>query len=167
MRVLGIDPGITTTGVAVVERAGGRLRPVFVGTIRTAKDLALATRLVDLDDRLRGVIDEHDPGSVAVERLFFNANASSAIGVAQASGIALAAAARAGLEAHEYTPTAVKQAVVGVGNASKQQVQAMVAALLSLGTAPDSPDAADACALAICHINRSGLASALAKSVAT
>ena len=167
MRVLGIDPGVTTTGVAVVERERGVLRPVVIGAIRTSSDSTLAVRLAELGDRLGALIEQHQPEAVAAERLFFNSNVATAIRVAQASGVALVTAARAGLEVHEYTPTTVKQSVVGVGNASKRQVQAMVAALLSLGAPPSPPDAADACALAICHINRSGLASALAKQVAT
>lgn len=167
IRVLGIDPGVATTGVAVVERDGGVLRPIAIGAIRTSSDAALASRLVTLGDQLSALIEEHRPAAVAIERLFFNSNVATAIGVAQASGVAIAAAARAGLEVHEYTPTAVKQSVVGVGNASKHQVQAMVAALLALRTPPRPPDAADACALAICHINRSGLAAAMAKQVAT
>jgi crossover junction endodeoxyribonuclease RuvC len=167
MRVLGIDPGLATTGIAVVERDRGVLRPVVVGVIRTSGDADLATRLMELGDQVRALIEEHRPDAVAAERLFFNSNVATAIRVAQASGAALAAAARGGLEVHEYTPTAVKQSVVGVGNATKQQVQAMVTALLSLRTAPRPADAADACALAICHINRSGLATALAKQMAT
>jgi crossover junction endodeoxyribonuclease RuvC len=110
------------------------------------------------------VIEEHRPDVVAIERLFFNSNVRTAIAVGQASGAALTAAAEAGLEVFEYTPGEVKQAVAGVGSAPKKQVQAMVAALLNLPTAPRPADAADACALAICHINRSGLDAALAKA---
>lgn len=165
MRVLGVDPGVATTGVAVVERRGGKLRPVTIGAIRTPHGKQ-APRLALLWERLTAVIAEHGPEVVAIERLFFNSNVRTAMAVGQASGVVLATAAHAGLEVHEYTPPEVKQSVVGVGGASKQQVQAMVAALLSLPAPPRPPDAADACALAICHINRSGLAAAVARQVA-
>lgn len=163
MRVLGIDPGFATTGVAVVERRDGRLRHRLVGAVRTPAGIPHAERLAQLWRDLTAVIAEHEPQVVAIERLFFNANVKTAMAVGQASGVALAAAAQAGLAVHEYTPPEVKQSVAGVGTASKQQVQAMVAALLGLSEPPQPADAADACALAICHINRSGLAAALAK----
>jgi crossover junction endodeoxyribonuclease RuvC len=115
---------------------------------------------------LTALIAEHEPEVVAIERVFFNSNVKTAMAVGQASGVALAAAAQAGLAVHEYTPPEVKQSVAGVGGASKQQVQVMVAAILGLAEVPKPPDAADACALAICHLNRSGLASALSKQVA-
>lgn len=166
MRVLGIDPGFATTGVAVIERRGGKLLPVAIGALRTPADEPHAARLATLWSGVRALIEEHSPDVVAVERLFFNSNVSSAIGVGQASGVALAAAAHSGLEVHDYTPPEVKASVVGVGNATKHQVQAMVTALLSLSTPPKPADAADACALAICHLNRSGLAAALARQVA-
>jgi crossover junction endodeoxyribonuclease RuvC len=161
VRVLGIDPGIKTTGYGVVERGGGRHRAVALGAIRTSASLAHADRLASLQRDITALIAEHDPEVMAIERLFFNSNVRTAMAVGQASGVALAAGARAGLEVFTYTPPEVKQSVVGVGNAPKAQVQAMVAAILGLDEVPSPPDAADACALAICHINRSGLARAL------
>ncbi|MGH2694778.1 MAG: crossover junction endodeoxyribonuclease RuvC [Actinomycetota bacterium] len=161
MRVLGIDPGFATTGYAVVERVEGKLAPCAVGAVVTPAKLPSAARLSFLRAQLIELIVSHDPEVVAVERLFFNVNVRTAMAVGQASGIALEAAASSGLEVHHYTPTEVKQSVVGVGNASKGQVQAMVAAMLGLSAPPKPPDAADACALCICHINRSGLARAL------
>lgn len=161
MRVLGIDPGIKTTGYGVVERSGGAHRAVALGAIRTSSSLAQADRLASLYRDVTALVAEHDPEVMAIERLFFNSNVRTAMAVGQASGVALAAAARAGLEVFTYTPPEVKQSVVGVGNASKSQVQAMVAAILRLDAPPKPPDAADACALAICHINRGGLARAL------
>jgi crossover junction endodeoxyribonuclease RuvC len=166
MRVLGIDPGFATTGVAVVERRNSKLHAVVIDVLRTSADQPHADRLASLWTGIRGLIETHAPDVVSVERLFFNSNVSSAIGVGQASGVALAAAAQSGLEVYDYTPPEVKASVVGVGSATKHQVQAMVAALLSLPTPPKPADAADACALAICHINRSGLASAIARQVA-
>lgn len=164
MRVLGIDPGFATTGYGVVERIAGSLRPVTIGAIRTPASLPQAGRLAHLAGALRGIIHASDPDVVAIERLFFNSNVRTAMSVGQASGVALLAAAEAGLDVVDYTPPEVKQSVVGVGNAQKAQVQAMVAALLKLKTIPKPPDAADACALAICHLNRSGLSRAIARS---
>ncbi len=161
MRVLGIDPGFATTGYGAVERDAGRLRALAFGAIRTPAALAPAARLAFLRSELAAVIERVRPDVVAVERLFFNSNVRTAMSVGQASGVALATAAEAGLEVVDYTPPEVKQSVVGVGNASKHQVQAMVAALLKLERVPQPADAADACALAICHLNRDGLSRAI------
>ena len=166
MRVLGVDPGFSTMGVAVVGRDGGKLRAHFVGALKTSPDQTQAERLASLWRSFSALISEHDPEVVAIERLFFNANVKTAMAVGQACGVVMAASAQAGLSVHEYTPPEVKQSVAGTGSASKPQVQAMVAALLSLPEPPKPPDAADACALAICHLNRSGLAIALAKQAA-
>ena len=162
MRVIGIDPGYATTGFAVVERAGGILRSLVHGAIRTSRDSSQAERLAELRSGLADLISEHAPEVAAVERLFFNVNVRTAMSVGQASGVALVAAAEAGVPVHDYTPLEVKQSVTGVGSATKQQVQTMVAALLALDAPPRPPDAADACALAICHLNRSGLTRAIA-----
>lgn len=164
MRVLGIDPGFATTGYGVVERIAGSLRAVTVGAIRTPPALPQAARLAHLAGALRGVIHSTQPDVVAVERLFFNANVRTAMSVGQASGVALLAAAEAGLDVVDYTPSEVKLSVVGVGNAEKAQVQSMVAALLKLKAVPKPADAADACALAICHLNRSGLSRAITQA---
>ncbi len=161
MRVLGLDPGFATTGYGVVERSAGRLCGVALGAIKTSPALPQADRLLELRRALVALIESNRPDVAAVERVFFNVNVRTAMGVGQASGVLMAAAAEAGLAVHEYTPTEVKQSVVGVGSASKHQVQTMVASLLSLAAPPKPPDAADACALAICHLNRSGLARAL------
>ena len=164
MRVLGIDPGYATTGYAVIERASGTLRPLAIGAIRTPKDESHPRRLAYLRDELLAVIDTHRPEGVAVERVFFSVNARTAMAVGQASGVAMATAGELGLEVTEYTPTEVKSSVTGSGTAPKQQVQAMIAALLRLAEPPKPPDAADACALAICHLNRSRLTRAIARS---
>ncbi len=161
MRVLGIDPGFATTGYAVIQRAQGRLSAVTIGAIVTPARLPTAARLSFLRAQLLQIIEENEPDVMAIERLFFNSNVRTAMAVGQASGVALEASASSGLEVHHYTPSEVKQSVVGVGNASKQQVQTMIAALLGLAEVPRPPDAADACAISICHINRSGLARAL------
>lgn len=164
MRVLGIDPGLSTMGYGVVERIGGRLRPVALGVIRTPAAQPTAARLALIRGDLLEIIDSYSPDVVAVERLFFNANVKTAMSVGQASGVALASAAERGLEVFDYTPPEVKLSVVGVGSAAKKQVQTMVTSLLGLGEVPRFPDAADACALAICHLNRSRLKEAIGAS---
>ena len=165
MRVLGIDPGVATTGFGVVERVGGKMAPLDLGVIRTPSGTPHETRLATLRAALAALIRRHEPDVVAVERLFFNSNVKTAMAVGQASGMALLAAAEAGLSVTTYTPSEVKQSVVGVGSASKHQVQAMTAVLLGLDAPPSPPDAADACALAICHINRAGLSHAVARAL--
>jgi len=160
VRVLGIDPGLATMGYAVVERTGGKLRPLALGVIRTTGDAA-AARLAQVRRDLIDVIRAHEPDAVAIERLFFNLNVKTAMTVGQASGVAMATAAECGLGVFEYTPTDVKLGVAGIGSAPKKQVQAMVTSTLGLAATPPFADAADACALAICHINRSGLTRAV------
>jgi crossover junction endodeoxyribonuclease RuvC len=162
MRVMGIDPGIATTGYAVVERRAGRAAALAVGTVRTRRDASQGVRLAELRRDLAAVVDAFSPDVAAVERLFFNANVRTAMAVGQASGIALAVAAEAGVEVADYTPLEVKLSVVGVGRATKHQVQAMVARLLRMPEPPRPADAADACALALCHLNRAGYARAVA-----
>ena len=161
MRVLGIDPGLARMGYGVVERVDGKLRAVALWVIRTSPADSAAERLAQVRTDLIEVIDAHRPEVVAIERLFFNSNVKTAMSVGQAAGVALATAAGAGLEVFDYTPPEVKLSVVGVGGASKKQVQTMVASILGLGTIPEPPDAADAGALAICHLNRSGLQGAV------
>jgi len=164
VRVLGIDPGVAVMGYGVVERAGGKLKLVTYGVIRTPADETQARRLMALRAGLVEITREHAPDVVTVERLFFTTNVKTAMAVGQASGVALATAAEAGLEVTDYTPNEVKQSVVGYGSATKSQVQSMVAALLGLDEPPRPPDAADACALAICHLNRSGLRAAIGRA---
>jgi crossover junction endodeoxyribonuclease RuvC len=164
MKVMGIDPGVATTGYGVVERTGSKLRPVAAGVVRTDPADEHGNRLVALWVELGDLLARHRPDAAAIERLFFNANVRTAVAVGQASGVALLAAAQASVAVAHYTPLEVKQAVVGVGTASKRQVQSMVAAVLDLPAPPRPADAADACALAICHLNRRGLAGALARA---
>jgi crossover junction endodeoxyribonuclease RuvC len=164
VRVIGIDPGLTRTGYGVVERSSGGLVALGFGVVRTARDRPPAERLADLGAEIVAVIGEFRPEVAAVERLFFNSNVKTAMSVGQASGVVLASAARAGLDVATYTPTEVKHSVVGFGSATKDQIGSMVSALLRLTEAPTPPDAADACALAICHLNRSGLARAISRA---
>lgn len=153
MRVMGIDPGLVRTGWGIIEDGGGRARALASGTVRARADLAVADQLLALKEALARTIAEHRPEAVALERLFFNANVRTALRAGQASGVALLAAAEGGVPVFEYTPSEVKRAVVGTGAATKSQVGYMVSAILDLRERPDSPDAADALALAICHLN--------------
>ena len=155
MRVLGIDPGLTRCGVGVVDGSVGRpLGLVGVGVVRTAPDLPVAQRLCEIERGLESWIDLHRPDAVAVERVFSQHNVRTVMGTAQASGIALLVAARRGLPVALHTPSEVKAAVSGNGRADKAQVGAMVTRLLRLDAPPKPADAADALALAICHIWR-------------
>lgn len=151
MRVMGIDPGLTRTGFGVVEQKGGVLRALDVGTVRAPVGQTPSVQLMNLCLSLERVMERYEPDAIAIERLFFNSNARTAVRVGQASGVALLAAAECGVPVFEYTPTEVKKACVGVGNASKEQVQSMVRAILKLEQSFDSADAADALALAIAH----------------
>jgi crossover junction endodeoxyribonuclease RuvC len=164
LRVIGIDPGLTTTGYGIIERTGSELRPVAYGVLRTAPSEPPAVRLAELQEMLAGVLGDFAPDVAAMERLFFNSNVRTAMSVGQASGVMLATLGRAGIVPVMYTPPEVKQSVVGVGNADKRQVQAMTARVLGLSQPPRPADAADACALAICHLNRSGYTQAVATS---
>lgn len=155
MRVLGVDPGLTRCGLGVVEGSVGRpLSMLDVGVVRTPADMPVPLRLCRIAAELEEWLDVHHPDAVAVERVFSQHNVSTVMGTAQASGIAMVAAARRGIPVALHTPSEVKAAVSGSGRADKAQVQVMVARLLGLGTAPKPADAADALALAICHIWR-------------
>lgn len=152
-RVLGIDPGLTRCGYAVVDAAGpSAARPVALGVVRTSASEPLPQRLAALRTELAGLIAEYRPATVAVEQVFFQVNVRTAMSVGQASGLALAEAAAAGCEVVQYTPNQVKDAVAGYGGAGKAQVQKMVQARLGLSRVPEPPDAADAAALALCHL---------------
>ena len=157
MRVLGIDPGLTRCGLGVVEGSIGRpLRMIAVDTVRTPPDLPLANRLVGIEAFVESWLDRYEPDAVAVERVFSQHNVRTVMGTAQASGIALVAAARRGIPVAMHTPSEVKAAVTGNGRADQAQVGAMVTRVLCLDAQPKPADAADALALAICHVWRGG-----------
>ena len=162
MFVLGIDPGVSRCGYGCVTGSGNQLRTVAVGVIRTSPADPLPDRLAGLLAELRALIAEIEPDAVVVERVFFQTNVRTAMSVGQASGLALAAAASAGCDVVQYTPNEVKQAVAGHGAAPKEQVQRMVQRLLKLAEPPRPPDAADALALAICHLTRAPRAARVA-----
>jgi crossover junction endodeoxyribonuclease RuvC len=156
MIVLGIDPGTATTGYGLVtETPDGNLKVIDFGVILTPAEMPMPERLLILHKRLNEIILLHQPDAGAVEKLFFQRNVTTAISVGQARGIVLLALAEAGKPVAEYTPLQVKQAVCGYGGADKHQVQEMVRALLGLAEIPRPDDAADALAIAICHLDTS------------
>lgn len=154
MRVVGVDPGLSRCGVGVVEGPGHRPRAVRAGVIRTGAGERIGRRLAVLHAELARVLVAERPDAVAVERVFFSNNVRTAMGVGQAAGVVLLCAEQAGVPVAEYTPTEIKAAVAGSGSADKRQVGYMVAALLGLREVPGPPDAADALALALCHLQR-------------
>ncbi|MGW1428962.1 crossover junction endodeoxyribonuclease RuvC [Streptomyces sp. NPDC002431] len=155
MRVLGVDPGLTRCGVGVVEGVAGRpLTMRGVGVVRTPPDAELGHRLVAIERGIEEWLDEHRPEYVAVERVFSQHNVRTVMGTAQASAVAMLCASRRGIPVALHTPSEVKAAVTGTGRADKAQVGAMVTRLLRLDAPPKPADAADALALAICHIWR-------------
>lgn len=152
--VLGIDPGLSRCGYAAVRLRGRKQVAEAIGVLRTDPDAPTHERLAVLRSDVAALLAEFAPDVVAVERLFFQANVRTAVSVAQASGVVLAEAAARGCAVAEYSPNEIKQAVTGDGRAPKAQVQAMVQVLLALATVPEPPDAADAAAVALCHLAR-------------
>ncbi|QGG95150.1 crossover junction endodeoxyribonuclease RuvC [Actinomarinicola tropica] len=160
MFVLGIDPGVSRCGYAIVEPRAGRPRPVAIGIITTPPDAELPLRLAELQHEVRGLFDDFAPAVVAIERVFFQHNVRTAMSVGQASGLVMAEAASRGCVVAQYSPNEVKQAVTGDGAADKTAVATMVQTLLGLPRPPRPADAADAAALALCHIAHAPLAAA-------
>ena len=151
-RVLGVDPGLTRCGVAVIEgSAGQKVSLLHVGVFRTDPGEAIEQRLISIERDIDGLVDELEPAVVAVERVFSQHNVRTAMATAQAAAVALLVAARRGLPVAMHTPTEVKAAVTGNGRADKAQVTAMVTRVLRLDIPPKPADAADAAAIAICH----------------
>jgi crossover junction endodeoxyribonuclease RuvC len=150
--VLGIDPGLSTCGYGAVAGRGPGCRAVAYGVIRTPADLELPARLGRLQAELEELVAEVRPSALVAERVLFQVNVRTAMSVGQASGLALALAARVGIPVAQYSPNEVKLAVAGHGGADKESVQAMVVRLLRLPAPPRPPDAADALALALCHV---------------
>ncbi len=151
MIILGVDPGTAITGYGVLQSDGDDLSVIDYGAITTPADWLMPRRLQHIYQELTALIAQHTPTDAAIEKLFFSKNVRTALSVGQARGVALLAAAQAGLTIHEYTPLQIKQAVVGYGRAEKQQIQQMVKMLLQLAALPQPDDAADALAIAICH----------------
>jgi crossover junction endodeoxyribonuclease RuvC len=154
MRVLGIDCGTEYTGYGIVDLlSDDRLVCLDCGAIRLSPREPMSTRLALINHRLQDLISQHHPDRVAIEDVFYAVNVKSALKLGQVRGVAMLAAAMAGLEVAEYSPLSIKSAVVGYGRAEKHQVQQMVARLLRLDEIPEPPDAADALAIAICHLH--------------
>ncbi|MFG2647518.1 crossover junction endodeoxyribonuclease RuvC [Streptomyces sp. NPDC048436] len=167
MRVLGVDPGLTRCGVGVVDGVAGRpLTMRGVGVVRTPADAELGHRLVAIEQGIERWLDEYDPEVLAVERVFSQHNVRTVMGTAQASAVAMLCASRRGIPVALHTPSEVKAAVTGSGRADKAQVGAMVTRLLRLDAPPKPADAADALALAICHIWRAPAQNRLQQAVA-
>jgi crossover junction endodeoxyribonuclease RuvC len=167
VRVLGVDPGLTRCGLGVVEGSSGQtVTALAVHVIRTPADIDLGQRLLAIKTVLDDWLDRYEPDAVAVERVFAQHNVRTVMGTAQVSGIAVVAAAERGIAVAMHTPTEVKAAVTGSGRADKNQVTTMVTRLLRLTARPSPADAADALALAICHIWRGGPAARLEAAVA-
>jgi crossover junction endodeoxyribonuclease RuvC len=151
--VLGVDPGLTRCGYGAVRNdGGGRLRAEAAGVLTTSPAHGVPERLAELQRNIRALLADLQPDAVAIERVFFQNNVRTAMSVGQASGVVLAEAVNAGCSVGEYTPTQVKAAVTGSGSADKAQMQRMVRSLLTLAEMPRPADAADALALAICHL---------------
>ena len=151
MRILGIDPGYAIVGFGILEADRGQARLVRCGAINTPAGVPMPMRLLQIQEDMETLIRTFRPDAMAIEELFFNTNVTTGIGVAQARGIILAAAAKLGVEIFEYTPSQVKQAVVGYGKAEKHQVMDMTKRILKLPAVPKPDDAADAVAIALCH----------------
>ncbi|MDR2526063.1 MAG: crossover junction endodeoxyribonuclease RuvC [Oscillospiraceae bacterium] len=156
MIILGIDPGYAIVGTGVVEYAACRFRVLEAAAVTTPAGEAFPARLARLHAGVTDIINRHHPTAMAIEKLYFNTNTTTAIDVAQARGVLVLAAKQCGVPVFEYTPLQVKQAVVGYGRAEKQQVQEMVRLLLRLEARPKPDDVADALAIAICHAHTAG-----------
>jgi crossover junction endodeoxyribonuclease RuvC len=166
VRVLGVDPGLTRCGLGVVDGVPGRAAMVAVGVVRTPADADLGRRLVQLEAEVEQWLDAHRPDAVAVERVFAQHNVRTVMGTAQAGAVAITCAARRGLPVALHTPSEVKAAVTGSGTAGKEQVATMVTRLLRLDAPPRPADAADALALALCHVWRGAQQQRIAAALA-
>ncbi len=156
MKIFGIDPGSERTGYGCVETDGSRHRIVTCGAIGSSAFATFPEKLLTIHTRLASLIDACRPDAVAVESVFYASNVRSALKLGHARGVAMLAAAEAGVPVVEYTPAEIKRAVVGYGRAEKHQVQRMVKLILGLAQAPSPHDAADALAVAICHLHTQG-----------
>lgn len=167
MRVMGVDPGLTRCGLSMIEGGTGRkVTALDVDVVRTPSDVELQRRLLTISDTVEHWMDTHRPDVIAIERVFANQNANTAMGTAQAGGVIALAAARRGIDVHFHTPSEVKAAVTGNGRADKAQVTTMVTKILGLQQKPTPADAADALALAICHCWRAPMIARMAKAEA-
>lgn len=153
--VLGIDPGLATTGYGIIGQNGNKLKVIDYGKIVTKANTYMPDRLKIIFDQLNNIIKKHEPKVIVLEQIFFNKNTKTAFAVGQARGAIILCASHFNLKLYEYTPLQVKTAVVGYGRADKKQIKYMVKVLLNLNEQPKSDDTADALAIAICHLNSS------------
>jgi crossover junction endodeoxyribonuclease RuvC len=163
--ILGLDPGTAATGFGIIQVSGNRLKALEFGVVETDAGVPLEQRLERIHGEIGGILRRHRPGAAAVEALFFNVNVRTALAVGHARGVTLLACSQVGCEVFEYTPQQVKQAVVGYGKASKQQMMEMVRVLLALSEPPRPDHAADALGVAICHANTNKVRESIARSV--
>lgn len=161
MRIIGIDPGIATTGYGIIDSDGNKSSMLTFGCVKTSSELLVPERLEKVYNELAEILLTYKPDVMAVEKLFFSRNSNSAMQVGEARGVALLTGRLAGLDVFEYTPLQVKQSVVGYGRADKAQVQQMVKILLALTKIPRPDDAADALAIALCHAHAGATMTAL------
>ncbi len=164
MFVLGIDPGLSTTGYGLVETSRGAMRAVTVGVIRTDPADPIALRLAELESDLVGILGEYQIDEAAIETVFVNQNRQSAMSVLRASGVVLMALGRSRVRVTEYTPSQIKASLSGYGGADKQQMQRMVQSRLNLPALPEPADAADALAIAMCHGQTLGMTRAVERA---
>ena len=162
--ILGLDPGTASTGFGVISSFGNRLHALDYGVIETPAGMPLEKRLELIFGDMKELLAKHQPAATAGESLFFNVNVRTALAVGHARGVTLLACSQAGCEVYEYTPQQIKQAVVGYGKATKQQVMEMVRVLLGLVAVPKSDHAADALGVAICHANTTGIREGIRKA---
>lgn len=162
--VLGIDPGLANTGYGVVARVGARLTALDGGVIETRAGVAIERRLATIAERIREILSEHECDAVAIEELYFGQNVRTAFAVGHARGVTMLVAGERGIPCFSYTPQKVKSSVCGHGRAAKDQVGRMVQTLLALPRIPASDHASDALAVALCHVNGTPLADAVAKA---
>lgn len=153
MIIIGIDPGLATVGFGVIEKELGRITPVSYGCIKTSSEKQNPQRLLEIFKELNLLFEKYMPSEIAVEKLFFTNNITSAMGVSEARGVIFLAAQQKNIPVIEYTPKQVKQAITGSGNADKKQMQDMIKRLLGLDEIPKPDDAADGLSIALCHIN--------------
>jgi crossover junction endodeoxyribonuclease RuvC len=165
--VLGVDPGVSRCGYAVLEARPRGARALAIGVITTSPADPLHSRLAELQAEFRSLLSEFQPSALAVERVLFQQNVRTAISVGQASGIAMAEAATCGCDVVQYSPNQVKEAVAGYGGATKEQMQDMVQTLLGLAERPRPADAADAAAVALCHLAIAPIHAAAARTLGT
>ncbi|MBQ3052871.1 MAG: crossover junction endodeoxyribonuclease RuvC [Clostridia bacterium] len=158
MRILGIDPGYAIVGYGIIDYNCGKFSVVAYGAITTPSDMPFEQRLLSISNDMEFLINKYKPTDMAIEKLYFNTNTTTAIDVAQARGVILLSAKKGGLNLNEYTPLQVKQSVTGYGRAEKHQVMEMTKSLLNLKSVPKPDDTADALAVAVCHAHYSGSA---------